>query len=735
MIATLFSSRMRALPCVLAVSTARRRARASRPPSEKLDAARDGVGISGDADAQAAARAAGARRAARARAALPAHAAPRPARVPEGPRRPARRAGGGRDRRAPGVRGGARPLLHRARVRDARGALRPRDSPRPRPRGARAGRGPLRRAHADRLRPPRAAPLRRRPIQQPQPVPRQRRRHALAPAAEERLPALHPADARAGDALARRALRVGEGPRRRLQRRRPRAAHGPPHHLSPVASQGGPDRARHAREAVRAARAGRAGRRLRAARQRAGVGALRARSAPRRHLHRPPRRAHARGLLRRARIRRQPPARRLEDGGGRGRRPAARLLDLLAREGRLRRAPRPSHVDAQPGRGGRTAPDHARRGKGAGHDHRPDRDLRARLSMARHRRDVLGNRGLARFDFCIIGSGAGGGTAAHVLTAAGQNVLVLEAGPNPFPGLDDPSGLPLPLHSNDELKYSIRNFVGQDGFLEPRTFRGDAARAAAVNEDVNVLPKAVGGAFQHADAKTPRLNAVDFRLKSTMDALIAATPGLEVPGFNVEPANFADWPFTYAELERFYVEAEQLYGVQGRQGDNIFESARSQPYPMPPGVPMYFALLLAEGARQPLPDYGPLHPHTYPAAINSRFYDGRPPCVDCGLCSGFGCPNNSKGSPAVTTLRRALLTGRCQLRFNAQACRLVNDGGHVSAAEYIDGAGIRQRVTADAFVLAASPIESARLCLLSPTPGGAVLGNSSGQRGQTLLFP
>src|SRR5439155_1020039 len=82
----------------------------------------------------------------------------------------------------------------------------------------------------------------------------------------------------------------------------------------------------------------------------------------------------------------------------------------------------------------------------------------------------------------------------------------------------------------------------------------------------------------------------------------------------------------------------------------------------------------------------------YPAAINSRFYDDRPPCVDCGLCSGFGCPNNSKGSPAVTTLRRALLTGRCQLRFDAQACRLVNDGGHVSRVEYIDGAGKRQGV-------------------------------------------
>ncbi len=351
--------------------------------------------------------------------------------------------------------------------------------------------------------------------------------------------------------------------------------------------------------------------------------------------------------------------------------------------------------------------------------------------------DVLGNRGLARFDFCIIGSGAGGGTAAHVLTAAGKNVLVLEAGPNPFPGLDDPSGLPLPLHSNDELKYSIRNFVQQDSFLEPRTFRDLAANAAAVDPDVNLLPKAVGGAFQHADAKTPRFNAVDFRLKSAMGERLAATPGLAVPGFGADSdsANFADWPFTYADLEPFYVEAERLYGVQGKQGDNIFESARSQPYPMPPGVPMYFALLLADGARQvTLPGFGALNPHTYPAAITSRFYDERPPCVDCGLCSGFGCPNNSKGSPAVTTLRRALLTGRCQLRFNALACRLVNDGGHVSAVEYIDGAGKRQSATTDAFVLAASPIESARLCLLSPAPGGAVLGNSSGQLGQNLMF-
>src|SRR5881296_3652299 len=369
--------------------------------------------------------------------------------------------------------------------------------------------------------------------------------------------------------------------------------------------------------------------------------------------------------------------------------------------------------------------------------------------MARRKReadDVLGEPSLTEpFDVCIIGSGAGGGSAAHVLTAAGKTVLVLETGDNPFPGLDDPKPLPFPLHSNDELKYSVRNYIFQDPFLEPRTFRGDATSLGDLMDDVNSLPKAVGGAFQHADCKTPRFNAVDFRLKSAVEELIAATPGLVVPGFNdpASPAaNFADWPFTYDDLEPFYVEAERLYGTQGN-ADSIYESRRSQPYPTPAGVGMYLNLLIADAAKRvSVPGIGALNPHTYPAAITTRFArsydstapDDRPPCVDCGLCSGFGCPNNSKGSPAVTTLRRALLTGRCQLRFNAQACRLVNDGGHVSAAEYIDGAGIRQRVTADAFVLAASPIESARLCLLSPTPGGAVLGNSSGQLGQNLMF-
>ena len=220
--------------------------------------------------------------------------------------------------------------------------------------------------------------------------------------------------------------------------------------------------------------------------------------------------------------------------------------------------------------------------------------------MKRRKADdhVLGARHLSQFDFCIIGSGAGGSTAAHILTAAGKTVLILEAGPNAYPDLDG-KVLPLPLHSNDELKYAVRGFISQQAYVEPRTFRQSTMATAAVMADVNTLPKAVGGAFQHADCKTPRFNAVDFRLKSTMEALIAATPGLAVPGFGATAgtANFADWPFTYDDLEPFYDEVEQLYGVQGDATDNPFASPRSRPFPMPPGVPMFLALRLASGAR------------------------------------------------------------------------------------------------------------------------------------------
>jgi choline dehydrogenase-like flavoprotein len=334
--------------------------------------------------------------------------------------------------------------------------------------------------------------------------------------------------------------------------------------------------------------------------------------------------------------------------------------------------------------------------------------------------NVLGNTSLEQFDAVIIGSGAGGAAAAHVLTAAGLKVLILEAGDNYFRGLDDPSpGMPVPLYSNDEIKLSLRYFDTQDPIVEPRTLRASETQVALANPDVNVLSRTVGGTTVHADMKYPRFNEVDFRLASA----------LSDAGRSLAGTSFADWPLTYDELEPFYAEAERLTGVAGTVNGpdaDVFASRHSGDYPMPPSPPMYVGLMLADAARR-----AGYNPFSYPAGINSRPYDGRPPCVNCGFCSGYGCPNNSKGSAAVTTLRRALLTGNCQLRFNSFARRLVTAAGgrSVVAVEYVDDDGMVQTVSADRFILAASAMESARLCFLS---GG--LGNASDQLGRHILF-
>ncbi len=331
---------------------------------------------------------------------------------------------------------------------------------------------------------------------------------------------------------------------------------------------------------------------------------------------------------------------------------------------------------------------------------------------------IVGNTNITHFDVLIIGSGAGGGTVAGMLCKLGLKVLVLEAGANHFDGLDDPSRQPTNTFSNDELKLAHRNFIYPDKHAEPRTFRNNPKQGVRTYVgDVNGLPKTVGGGAVHADLKMPRFMPQDFHLGTDIHDKMGTS--------------FADWPVDYDVLEPFYAYVEKTVGIQGdAQNGDPFAGPRSTEYPMPPGLPMYVALRVAEGARS----VG-LHPFPYPTAVNSMPYGGRPACVDCGYCSGYGCPSNAKGSPPVTTLRSALLTGNCQLRPETRVVRLVMNGkkNAVTSVEALGPDGVKVSFTADRYVLAASPIEDARLLLLSD-PGGDGIGNASGQVGRNLTF-
>jgi choline dehydrogenase-like flavoprotein len=330
---------------------------------------------------------------------------------------------------------------------------------------------------------------------------------------------------------------------------------------------------------------------------------------------------------------------------------------------------------------------------------------------------IVGNSALTTFDVLVIGSGAGAGPVAYLCAKNGLKVLVLEAGANHFDHLDDASQQPVPEFSNDELKDQVRSFEDVDDRMDPRSWRVDTTVDRVSVGDVNGLPKIVGGGMVHADVKMPRFEAQDFMMGTLL-------------GAKVQNASFADWPITYQDLEPYYAFAEKELGIQGLQGANPFEAPRSGAFPMPPGLPMYLSTIL----KTALGSSG-FTAFPFPTAVNSMPYDGRPPCNDCGYCAEYGCPINAKGSTAVTMLRKALLTGNCLLLAETRVTKLVMNGAKdtVTAVECVDPDGKVVQYAAARYVLAASPIEDARLLLLSDL-GGTGVGNSSDMVGRNLMF-
>jgi choline dehydrogenase-like flavoprotein len=323
----------------------------------------------------------------------------------------------------------------------------------------------------------------------------------------------------------------------------------------------------------------------------------------------------------------------------------------------------------------------------------------------------------------VIGSGAGGATAAWILAEAGFQVTVLEKGRNHFRGLGSPGGLELPVFGGDEIR-DARGWPGMDAFAEPRSLRSQDDAEDGVPRrfvgDVNMLPGTVGGGTTHWDAKVPRFWKLDFELRSRLGP--------------IENADIADWPFAYADLVPWYERCEALLGVAGDLEQTpgfVLEEAPRGPYAMPANPPMYPALVFAEAARH----FG-YAVHPAPEAINSRPFDGRTVCHNCGYCSRYGCPINARAGAAVTFLHRALRAG-ARLVTRAMVTKIATDAaGRATHVEYLEGGELRPaRLEADHVVLAASAVESARLALLSQGPRHPDgLGNRSHRVGRTLCF-
>ena len=326
----------------------------------------------------------------------------------------------------------------------------------------------------------------------------------------------------------------------------------------------------------------------------------------------------------------------------------------------------------------------------------------------------------------VVGSGAAGSVVAHELARAGWSVTVLERGRNLRPGFGKRPSPKLGTHySSDELK-SARLFGFPDPLLEPYTGRTQSEAADGVERSgqgaLGQLGAAVGGTSLHYNAKFPRFWKQDFHMLSELGP---------IAGAQVE-----DWPIGYDDLAPYYDEVERRVGVQGdldaMPARTREQSPRSRPFDMPPNPISYAGQLLQEAAQG-------LGFTTYPqpAAVNSTTYAGRPACNSCGLCSGFGCPINARGDALVSWLNPAVRTGRVRVIARAFAYRVdtTPNGRRTTGVRYVDAAGRRRRIAADTVVLAGSPINTARLLLMSAGamhPDG--LGNRSGQVGRNMMF-
>ena len=339
--------------------------------------------------------------------------------------------------------------------------------------------------------------------------------------------------------------------------------------------------------------------------------------------------------------------------------------------------------------------------------------------------DVLGDRTGAiigpgairdRYDAIVIGSGAGGGTAAMVLADAGYSVLVVERGSLP----SSQSLWSDHLHSRRvDLTLDARSGPPSSG--NPRLVeRVDGATDTVWPWDARWGNNAmtVGGGTRVYGAQAWRLAPRDFRMASTYG----------VP----DGSSLSDWPIAYEDLEPWYSLAEWELGVSGSSGGDPWQGKRSRGYPMDALPLNRSGAVLGEGARR----LG-IGTSRVGMLVNSIPYGGRPACKRCSACIGFDCPIGAKAGSHNTVLDRAIATGRCVLTAETRATRIATDSrgsvtGVVLAGRW-DGRLWKKEVTAGVVVVAAGAVETARLLLASPSdrePNG--LGNTTDQVGRHL---
>ncbi|RED14426.1 FAD-dependent oxidoreductase [Pontivivens insulae] len=293
---------------------------------------------------------------------------------------------------------------------------------------------------------------------------------------------------------------------------------------------------------------------------------------------------------------------------------------------------------------------------------------------------------MTQADIIIIGSGMGGAMIASSLAPSGARILILERGERlaPSPQDRDADAIFRTGHFRDQEQWHD----GADKPFSPGNYY------------------MVGGNSKFYGAALIRYRAEDFR---PIAHLGGTTPG---------------WPISYDTLEPYYAQAETLFEVRGRTGEDPTEPWRSAPYPQPaiadePDIARFRQALAAQG----------LNPSAIPLAVDlDRWAEG-------GKTTWDGHPGTNGGKrDGEHALDTALAHLNVELRTGTRVTRLrAGADGTVNVVEAIGRDG-PVRLTARIVILAAGAVQSAALLLRSADearPTG--LANRSDQVGRNFM--
>ncbi len=301
------------------------------------------------------------------------------------------------------------------------------------------------------------------------------------------------------------------------------------------------------------------------------------------------------------------------------------------------------------------------------------------------------------YDLIVIGSGPGGASLAHRLAPTGKRILLLERG--------------------DYLPRSMANWDSKTVFV-------DGAYQAKENWYGSDGRSFHPGLHYYVGGNSKVYGAALFRLRERDFEAIQHKDGIS-----------PEWPLKYNDFAPFYTEAEKLFVVHGKRGEDPTEPPTSDPYPYP-------AVLHAPRIKQlndSLKEQG-LHPFHLPLGIKLDEKDGKVTptsiCIRCDAFDGFPCLLNGKADAQVMCVDPALAEHpNLTLLTNAYVSRLQTDaGGRRIAGVHVTREGRQEQYSADIVVVACGALSSALLLLRSANdahPKG--LANGSGQVGRNYM--